>query len=197
MAAKLGLRARARFHAFSVVGSDPVTMLDGVIPATEKVLAKAGLSIDDLDAYEVNEAFAPVPLLWSRHFNADPDRLNPRGGAIALGHPLGASGTRLLTTLIHHLEATQGRFRVADHVRRRRNGERHRHRTNLRAEPHGDLWSFRHRHRWCIWPGACDCHPSGGGRCAGRVTRSAVVNGRTGCRRTGSWGCVRPWRCDV
>jgi acetyl-CoA acyltransferase len=110
MAARLGLRPRARFHAFSVVGSDPLLMLDGVIPATQKVLAKAGLAIDDIDAYEVNEAFAPVPLLWAQQTNADPQRLNPRGGAIALGHPLGASGTRVLTTLLHHLEATGGRY---------------------------------------------------------------------------------------
>jgi acetyl-CoA acyltransferase len=74
------------------------------------VLAKAGLQIDDIDAFEVNEAFAPVPLAWLRETGADPDRLNPRGGAIALGHALGASGTRLLTTLVNHLEATGGRY---------------------------------------------------------------------------------------
>jgi acetyl-CoA acyltransferase len=110
LAGSLGLRARARFHAFSVVGSSPLLMLDGVIPATDKVLAKAGLSIEEIDAYEVNEAFAPVPLLWAQHFNADPERLNPNGGAIALGHPLGASGTRVLTSLVHHLERTGGRY---------------------------------------------------------------------------------------
>jgi acetyl-CoA acyltransferase len=110
MAAKLGLRPRARFHAFAVVGSDPLLMLDGVLPATAKVLAKSGLAIDDIDAYEVNEAFAPVPLLWAQQTNADPERLNPRGGAIALGHPLGASGTRVLTSLLHHLEDTGGRY---------------------------------------------------------------------------------------
>ncbi|WP_020661441.1 thiolase family protein [Amycolatopsis benzoatilytica] len=106
----LGLRPKARFHSFAVTGSDPLLMLTGVIPATEKLLARAGLSIQDIDAYEVNEAFAPVPLVWQRELGADPDRLNPRGGAIALGHPLGASGTRLLTTLVHHLEATGGRY---------------------------------------------------------------------------------------
>ncbi|MET7773197.1 thiolase family protein [Nocardia sp. NPDC005366] len=106
----LGLRPRARFHTFAVTGSDPLLMLTGVIPATRKLLAKSGLSIDDIDAYEVNEAFAPVPLVWQHEFGADPERLNPRGGAIALGHPLGGSGTRLLTTLLNHLEATGGRY---------------------------------------------------------------------------------------
>ncbi|MQY31856.1 thiolase family protein [Nocardia aurantia] len=106
----LGLRPKARFHSFAVTGSDPLLMLTGVIPATQKLLARAGLSIADIDAYEVNEAFAPVPLVWQRELGADPERLNPRGGAIALGHPLGASGTRLLTTLVHHLEATGGRY---------------------------------------------------------------------------------------
>ena len=109
-AAELGLRPRARFHSFSVVGDDPLLMLTGPIPATRKVLAKAGLSIDDIDAYEVNEAFAPVPLAWARDLGADPAKLNPRGGAIALGHALGSSGTRLLTTLVHHLEDTGGRY---------------------------------------------------------------------------------------
>ncbi|MQY27853.1 thiolase family protein [Nocardia aurantia] len=109
-AAALGLRPRARFHTFAVTGSDPMLMLDGVIPATRRALDRSGLSIGDIDAYEVNEAFAPVPLLWQREFGADPERLNPRGGAIALGHPLGASGTRLLTTLLNHLEATGGRY---------------------------------------------------------------------------------------
>jgi len=109
-AAALGLRPRARFHAFAVVGDDPIFMLTGVIPATRKVLARAGLQIDDLDAYEVNEAFASVPLAWARDTGADPERLNPRGGAIALGHPLGASGTKLLATLVNHLEATGGRY---------------------------------------------------------------------------------------
>jgi acetyl-CoA acyltransferase len=109
-AANLGLTPRARFHAFSVTGSDPLYMLTGIIPATKKVLERAGLSIDDMDAYEVNEAFASVPLAWQKEFDTDPDKLNPRGGAIALGHPLGASGTRLLTTLVNQLEATGGRW---------------------------------------------------------------------------------------
>jgi acetyl-CoA acyltransferase len=109
-AAALGLTPRARFHAFTVTGSDPVLMLTGVIPATEKIFAKTGLGIDDMAAYEVNEAFAPVPLVWLHETGADPAKLNPRGGAIALGHPLGASGTKLLTTLVNQLEATGGRY---------------------------------------------------------------------------------------
>ncbi|MGW4018046.1 thiolase family protein [Rhodococcus ruber] len=109
-AAKLGLTPRARFHSFAVAGDDPLFMLTAPIPATRKILAKSGLSIDDIDAYEVNEAFAPVPLMWAHEFGADPAKLNPRGGAIALGHALGSSGTRLLTTLVNHLEATGGRY---------------------------------------------------------------------------------------
>ncbi|WP_271039034.1 thiolase family protein [Rhodococcus pyridinivorans] len=110
MATKLGLTPRARFHSFSVAGDDPVFMLTAPIPATQKVLARAGLGIDDIDAYEVNEAFAPVPLAWAHELGADPAKLNPWGGAIALGHALGSSGTRLLSTLVNHLEATGGRY---------------------------------------------------------------------------------------
>jgi acetyl-CoA acyltransferase len=110
LASKLGLRARARFHTFTVVGDDPVLMLTAPIPATKKALDKAGLTIDDIDAFEVNEAFAPVPLAWLKETGADPARLNPRGGAIALGHPLGASGTRLMATMLNHLETTGGRY---------------------------------------------------------------------------------------
>ncbi|MAL07375.1 MAG: acetyl-CoA C-acyltransferase [Microbacterium sp.] len=109
-AQRLGLRPRARFVGFSVVGDDPIMMLTGPIPATAKVLQRTGLSIDDIDAFEVNEAFASVPLAWLAETGADPARLNPRGGAIALGHALGSSGTRLLTTLVGELEATGGRF---------------------------------------------------------------------------------------
>ncbi|SDM74175.1 acetyl-CoA acyltransferase [Cryobacterium flavum] len=109
-AAQLGLNPRARFHSFTVVGSDPMLMLTGVIPATQRILARAGLGIDDIDAYEINEAFASVPLAWLRETGADPDCLNPRGGAIALGHALGSSGTRLLGTLLNHLEMTGGRW---------------------------------------------------------------------------------------
>ncbi|MGU3586783.1 thiolase family protein [Rhodococcus sp. C26F] len=110
MASKLGLTPRARFHSFAVAGDDPVFMLTAPIPATKKILAKSGLSIDDIDAYEVNEAFAPVPLAWAHEFGADLAKLNPWGGAIALGHALGSSGTRLLSTLVNNLEVTGGRY---------------------------------------------------------------------------------------
>jgi acetyl-CoA acyltransferase len=109
-AEKLGLEPRARFRAFSVVGSDPLYMLTGVVPATAKVLERAGLTHEDIDAYEVNEAFASVPLAWLAETGADVAKLNPRGGAIALGHALGSSGTRLLTTLVNQLEATDGTY---------------------------------------------------------------------------------------
>lgn len=109
-ARQLGLKPRARFHSFSITGSDPMLMLTGVIPATEKALERSGLSINDVDAFEVNEAFAPVPLAWAKELGADVAKLNPRGGAIALGHPLGGSGTRLMTTLLGYLEATGGRY---------------------------------------------------------------------------------------
>jgi acetyl-CoA acyltransferase len=109
-AAALGLTPRARFHSFAVTGSDPLLMLTGVIPATRRILARSGLGIDDLDAYEVNEAFACVPLVWQRELHADLGRLNTQGGAIALGHALGSSGTRLLGTLLGTLEAGGGRY---------------------------------------------------------------------------------------
>ncbi|CAN5184814.1 MAG: thiolase family protein [Nocardioides sp.] len=109
-AAALGLTPRARIVDFAVVGSDPEVMLTGPIPATQKILARTGMSIDDFDSFEVNEAFAPVPLAWAKDLNADPAKLNPRGGAIALGHPLGASGTRLMATMVNYLEATGGRY---------------------------------------------------------------------------------------
>jgi acetyl-CoA acyltransferase len=107
---ELGLTPRARFHAFAVVGDDPLMMLTGPIPATRRVLERSGLGLDDLDAYEVNEAFASVPLAWAREVDADAAKLNPWGGAIALGHAVGASGTRLLGTLVAYLEATGGRY---------------------------------------------------------------------------------------
>lgn len=109
-AQKLGLRPRARFVAFDVIGDDPIMMLTAPIPATRRVLEKAGLKIDDIDHFEVNEAFASVPLAWLREFNVDPARLNPNGGAIALGHPLGASGARLMATMLNNLEKTGGRY---------------------------------------------------------------------------------------
>jgi len=110
MALTLGLVPRARLHSFSVVGSDPLMMLTGPIAATEHVLKRGGLSLDDIDTFEVNEAFASVPLAWQARFQVDPERVNPRGGAIALGHPLGASGTRILATMVNHLESTGGRY---------------------------------------------------------------------------------------
>ena len=107
---ELGLTPRARFHSFAVVGDDPLLMLTGPIPATRRILERSGLGMDDLDAYEVNEAFASVPLAWAAEVGADPEKLNPWGGAIALGHALGSSGTRLLGTLLATLEATGGRY---------------------------------------------------------------------------------------
>ena len=109
-AAELGLTPRARFHSFAVVGTDPVTMLKGPIPATEKVLARSGLSIDDIDLFEVNEAFASVVLAWQKEHGADLAKTNVNGGAIALGHPLGCSGAKLMTTLLNELERTGGRY---------------------------------------------------------------------------------------
>ncbi|NLY27804.1 MAG: thiolase family protein [Alcaligenaceae bacterium] len=110
MANKLNLRPRARFAGFDVCGDSPLMMLTAPIPATQRVLAKSGMKIEDIDHYEINEAFASVPLAWQRSLGADLSRLNPRGGAIALGHPLGASGVRLMTTLLHALEDNNQRF---------------------------------------------------------------------------------------
>jgi acetyl-CoA acyltransferase len=109
-AEELGLKPRFKVHTRVVVGSDPTLMLTGPIPATEKALKKSGLTIEDIDVFEVNEAFAPVPLAWLKETGADPRRLNPNGGAIALGHPLGGSGARLMVTMMHELERTKGRF---------------------------------------------------------------------------------------
>ena len=109
-AKRLGIRPRARFHSFAVAGSDPLLMLTGILPATRKLLDRSGVRLDEIDAYEVNEAFAPIPLLWRQEFDADPSRLNPHGGAIALGHALGSSGTRLLATLLNEVESRGGRY---------------------------------------------------------------------------------------
>ncbi|MET9375668.1 thiolase family protein [Streptomyces sp. NPDC003035] len=109
-AERLGLRPLARLHSFAVTGSDPLLMLTGVIPATEKVLRRAGLGLDDIDLFEINEAFASVVLAWQQETGADPARVNVHGGALALGHPLGASGTRLTTTLVHALRARGARY---------------------------------------------------------------------------------------
>ncbi len=109
-AAELGLTPIARYHAGAVAGADPLTMLTGPIPATAKALKRAGLGVSDIGAFEVNEAFAPVPLAWQAEFGADMDRLNPLGGAIAVGHPLGASGTVLMTRLVHHMREHDIRY---------------------------------------------------------------------------------------
>lgn len=107
---ELGLKPKARIIARSVIGSDPTLMLTGPIAATKKVLAKANLEISDIDRYEVNEAFAPVPLAWLADIGGDPEKLNVNGGAIALGHPLGATGTKLMVSLLHELERSGGRY---------------------------------------------------------------------------------------
>jgi acetyl-CoA acyltransferase len=109
-ASTLGLTPRARFHSFAVVGVDPVTMLTGPIPATTKVLERAKLRLEDIDLVEINEAFASVVLAWEKEHHPDMDRVNVNGGAIALGHPLGCSGTKLMATLLNELERTGGRY---------------------------------------------------------------------------------------
>jgi acetyl-CoA C-acetyltransferase len=107
---QLGVAPLARIHHMSVLGGDPVIMLEAPLPATTRALAKAGMSIDDIDLFEVNEAFASVPLAWLKHTGADPERMNVNGGAIALGHPLGSSGTKLMTTLVNALRARGKRY---------------------------------------------------------------------------------------
>jgi acetyl-CoA C-acetyltransferase len=104
------LKPLARIHNLTVTAGDPVIMLEEPIPASQRALKRAGMSIDDIDLYEVNEAFAPVPLAWLKMMGADPERLNVNGGAIALGHPLGASGAKLMTTLVHALRARKKRY---------------------------------------------------------------------------------------
>jgi acetyl-CoA acyltransferase len=110
VAKRLGLRPLARIHTMTVVGSDPLYMLTGVIPATEKVLQRAGLTLADIDLFEVNEAFAPVVMAWAHDVGADLAKTNVNGGAIAIGHPLGASGARIMTTLVNALEQRGGRY---------------------------------------------------------------------------------------
>jgi acetyl-CoA acyltransferase len=109
-AAALGLTPRARFHSFAVVGSDPITMLTGPIPATRAVLERGKLTLEDMDLIEINEAFASVVLAWQQEIKPDFDKVNVNGGAIALGHPLGASGAKLMATLVNELERTGGRY---------------------------------------------------------------------------------------
>jgi acetyl-CoA acetyltransferase family protein len=110
VADRLKLRPLARFVEFALAAEDPVIMLSAPIPATRKVLQRAGLSLDDIDLFEVNEAFASVPLAWLKELHADPAKVNVNGGAVAIGHPLGASGARLMTTLVHELQRTGGRY---------------------------------------------------------------------------------------
>lgn len=109
-AVELGLTPRARFHSFALAGVDPVLMLTGPIPATTKVLERAGMTLDQIDLVEINEAFAPVVLAWEKEHHPDMSKVNVNGGAIALGHPLGCSGARLMTTLLNELERTGGRY---------------------------------------------------------------------------------------
>ena len=109
-AERLGLPIRARFAHFAVLADDPVLVLSAPNPVTRKLLERTGMSIDDFDAMECNEAFAAIALMWAKEFKPDPEKYNPRGGAIAIGHPLGASGVRIMTTMLNHLEATGGRF---------------------------------------------------------------------------------------
>jgi acetyl-CoA acyltransferase len=109
-AEELGLTPRARVHAMAVCGDDPLLMLTAPIPATHKIMATSGLALSDIDHVEINEAFAPVPLAWMAEFEIDASKVNPRGGAIALGHPLGASGARLMTTMLHALEDNDQQF---------------------------------------------------------------------------------------
>ena len=107
---KLGIKPRAKVVALALAGDDPVIMLTGPIPASKNVLEKADMSIEDIDLYEVNEAFAPVPLAWAKELNADLEKLNVNGGAMALGHPLGGTGAKLMTTLLHELERREAKF---------------------------------------------------------------------------------------
>jgi acetyl-CoA acyltransferase len=110
VAESLGLKPRARFVSFSLAGADPIFMLTGPIPATQKALQRAGLTLDQIDLVEINEAFASVVLAWQRETGADLSKVNVNGGAVAIGHPLGASGARLTTVLLNELERTGGRY---------------------------------------------------------------------------------------
>lgn len=110
VAERLGLRPRARFVSFALTGVDPIYMLTGPVPATRKVLERAGLSLEDIDLFEVNEAFASIPLMWQRELGADMEKTNVNGGAVAIGHPVGSTGARLMTVLLNELERTGGRY---------------------------------------------------------------------------------------
>ena len=144
-ASALGLTPRARFVGFSVVGVDPVTMLTGPIPATTKVLERAKMTLDDIDLVEINEAFASVVLAWEKELHPDMERVNVNGGAIALGHPLGASGTKLMATLALRARAHRRPLRPADDVRGRRAGQRHDHRGALLTSAAAELFLRRSR----------------------------------------------------
>src|SRR5213075_1632693 len=109
-AERLGLPIRARFVHFAVLADDPALVLSAPNPVTRKLLERTGMKIDEFDAIECNEAFAAIALMWAKEFRPDPAKFNPRGGAIAIGHPLGASGVRLMTTMLNHLETPDGRF---------------------------------------------------------------------------------------
>ncbi len=109
-AEELGMKPRARFHSFALAGTDPVTMLKGPIPATKKIFDRSGLNVEDIDVFEINEAFASVVLAWQQETGADLEKVNVNGGAIALGHPLGGSGTKLMTTMLNELERVEGRY---------------------------------------------------------------------------------------
>ena len=146
-ARELGLTPIARVHTAVLAGADPVIMLTAPIPATQKALARSGLSIDDIGVFEVNEAFAPVPLAWLAELGADPKALNPNGGAIALGHPLGASGARADDADGAPYARQRDPLRPADDVRGRRPGQRDDPRAGLNAQGHRALEAVPSAHR--------------------------------------------------
>ncbi len=170
-AARLGLRPLARLHSFAVTGSDPLLMLTGVIPATEKVLRRASLTLDDIDLFEVNEAFSSVVLAWQQETGADLAKVNVHGGAIAIGHPLGASGTRLTTTLVHAMRDRGGALRTADDVRGGR--PRQRDDPGSRLTP----WTRQSPRRWWRLRQATTAPPR-----AGRAMQAIAI------RKTGDVG---------
>ena len=129
VAERLGLPIRARFAHFAVAAEDAAIVLSAPVPATERLLERSGMKIDEFDAIECNEAFAAIALMWQRAFSADPEQLNPRGGAIAIGHPLGASGVRLAGHPAQPARGDRRPLRLPDHVRGRRPGQRHGHRA--------------------------------------------------------------------
>ena len=147
-ARELGVTPRARIVDQTTVGVDPVMMLTGPIPATRKLLERTGMTIDDIDLFEVNEAFAPVVLAWQRELSPDMDRVNVNGGAMALGHPLGSTGARLITTLLHELERSRQGDRPRDDVLRRR--PRHRHDHPARLSPRTAVRPAPRRRPGCV-----------------------------------------------